>query len=317
MPFVRTVAGDVPSGSLGRTYCHEHLINDPGEHFTGGDVDLVLDDERLALRELEHFQDAGGGALVECTTEELGRDPAALRRLSEGSGVHIVAVTGHITPQHWRGVVPVEQRGEDELAERFISDLTRGMDGTEVRAGAIKVGTSEGEILPAEHRVIRAAAAAQRATGAPITTHTTAGTVALEQVAALEAAGADLSHVCVGHLDRRLRWDEHLSLAEAGVYLGYDCLGKTKYEPDERRIEFIVRLVDAGFGDRVCLGGDMARRSYLEAWGGSRGYRWILKEFLPRLHEAGLNEDVVQGFVIDNPARHLSWVDRGSDSGPV
>lgn len=307
MPFVRTVTGDVPAGSLGRTYCHEHLISHPGEHFTGGDVDLVLNDERLALQELEHFRHVGGGALVECTTEELGRDPQALRRLSQSSGAHIVAVTGHITPLHWSGVVPVEQRGQDELVERFISDLTRGMDETEVRAGAIKVGTSEDEILPAEHRVIRAAAAAQRATGAPITTHTTAGTVALEQVEALDDAGADLSHVCVGHLDRRLRWDAHLQLARTGVYLGYDCLGKTKYQPDEERIEFIVRLVDAGFGDRLCLGGDMARRSYLEAWGGDRGYRWILEDFVPRLRDAGLSDAVIDGLLIDNPARHLTW----------
>lgn len=307
MPLVRTVTGDVSAGSLGRTYCHEHLVSHPGEHFTGGDADLVLDDEQRALEELERFREAGGGAIVDCTTEELGRDAEGLRRLSERSDVHVVAVTGHITPQHWTGVVPVEQRGEDELVQRFVSDLTRGMDGTEVRAGAIKIGTSEGEILPAEHRVIRAAAAAQRATGAPITTHTTAGTVALEQVEALDEAGADLSHVCVGHLDRRLLWEEHLRLAQTGVYLGYDCLGKTKYQPDEERIEFIVRLVDAGFGDRICLGGDMARRSYLEAWGGDRGYRWILEDFVPRLRGAGLSGAAVDDLLVGNPARHLTW----------
>lgn len=304
---VRTVCGDVDPGSLGITYSHEHLLNDPGEHFTGGDTDLVLNDEDRALEELERFRDAGGGALVECTTEELGRHPEGLRRLSQRSGIAIVAVTGHITPQHWTGVVPVEERGEEELVERFVSDLTHGMDGTGIQAGAIKVGSSEGEITPAEHRVIRAAAAAQRETGAPITTHTTAGTVPVEQSRSLAEAGADLEHVCVGHLDRRLDADAHEQLARMGAYLGYDCIGKEKYQPDEARAQLIGRLVARGLADRICLGGDMARRSYLESWGGDRGYRFIIEEFVPRLRATGLDEGTIRGLLVDNPARHLTW----------
>ncbi len=101
--FVRTVTGDVSPAELGRTYCHEHLLTRPVDRLIDDDSDLLLDDEDKAAEELERFRAAGGGALVECTPVELGRDPDGMRRLSQRTGVSIVATTGHITPHYWRG----------------------------------------------------------------------------------------------------------------------------------------------------------------------------------------------------------------------
>lgn len=306
-PFVRTVTGDVPPGQLGVTYCHEHLLLRPAERLLGDPPDMLLDDEDRAAEELERFRAAGGGALVECTAPELGRDPAGLRRLSERTGVRVVAVTGHITPEYWDGVVDVGAMSEQTMAEEMRRDLLTGMGATDVRAGAIKIGTARERITPAQHRLIRAAATVQAETGAPITTHTTAGTAALAQARALLGAGADPAHVCVGHLDRRIDPEGHRRLARTGVRLGYDCLGKEQYQPDADRVELIAGLVADGFGDHICLGGDMARRSYLEAWGGGRGYRFILETFVPRLEQAGVSPDAVRRMLRDNPQQHLTW----------
>jgi predicted metal-dependent phosphotriesterase family hydrolase len=304
---VRTVTGDIPPGELGRVYCHEHLLTRPGPHVAGAGDDLRLDDERRALDELRRFAAAGGGALVEVTTPEFGRDAAGLARLAEASGIAIVCTTGHVSEEYWRGVLELDDATEAELAAEFVADVVDGIDATGVRAGIIKAGTSLDGATPTERRVLRAAAAAQRVTGAPITTHTTAGTAALEQVQLLEAAGASLDHVCIGHLDRRLVWDQHLELAQTGVFLGYDCVSKKQYATDEQRAEFIVRLVAEGFGGRVCLSGDLARRSYLTSWGGTPGYAYILEQFLPLLLRFGLPEPQASALVVDNPARFLTW----------
>jgi predicted metal-dependent phosphotriesterase family hydrolase len=304
---VRTVTGDISPGELGRVYCHEHLLTRPGPYVAGAGEDLRLDDERRALEELRRFAAAGGGALVEVTTPEFGRDAAGLAWLAEASGIAIVCTTGHVSEEYWKGVLQLDQATEAELAADFVADLVDGIDGTGVRAGIIKAGTSLDGATPTERRVLRAAASAQRVTGAPITTHTTAGTAALEQVQLLKAAGASLDHVCIGHLDRRLVWDEHLELARAGVFLGYDCVSKKQYAADEQRAEFIVRLAAEGFGDRVCLSGDLARRSYLTSWGGGPGYTHILEQFLPLLLRFGLTEPQARALVVDNPARLLAW----------
>lgn len=304
----RTVTGDVDAARLGAALCHEHLVTRPAERLLADGPDLLLDDEERAASELERFRAAGGGALIEVTTPEFGRDVAALVRLSERTGIHLVATAGHVSEEYWRGVLDLEARSESELVDELVRELVDGIGSTGARAGVIKIGTSLERATSTERKLIRAAAAAQRETGAPITTHTTAGTAAAEQATLLESAGADLERVCIGHLDRRLVWSDHLALARTGVYLGYDCVSKEQYEPDRLRAEFVARLAHEGFGDRVLLSGDLARRSYLEAWGGAPGYRYLLERFLPLVLEAGLDEQATRSLVVDNPARFVAWV---------
>jgi phosphotriesterase-related protein len=305
------VLGDVGPEALGAVYYHEHVITRPRGEWTGGDPDLVLDDEARALEELRGFREAGGGTIVDASPEELGRDPEALRRVSAASGVQVVATTGHICEAYWRGAIELAARSEEDLVEAFVRDLTVGLDGTDVRAGVIKVGSSEGGPTALERHVMGAGAAAHRATGAPIITHTTAGTAPLAQLDVLLEAGVDPGRVCVGHLDRRVDVPEHAEVARRGAYVGYDCVGKERYLPDAERVRSILELVEAGFGDRILLGGDMARRSDLRSWGGGPGYAFILGTFLLRLVAAGLPEERARALVVDNPARFLPW------SGPA
>jgi predicted metal-dependent phosphotriesterase family hydrolase len=96
VPRVRTVLGEIDSATLGRTYCHEHLLTRPAPRFTADGPDMVLDDEDRSAVELATLKEAGGHALVEASTPEFGRDASGLRRLSERSGVHVVCCTGHV-----------------------------------------------------------------------------------------------------------------------------------------------------------------------------------------------------------------------------
>jgi predicted metal-dependent phosphotriesterase family hydrolase len=306
-PFVRTVTGDVAPSELGVTYAHEHVLARPAGDWARSDPDLVIDDLDRAAVELEMFRSVGGGTLVDATTAELGRDAEGLHSLALRTGVNLVASTGHVCEEYWRGALSLEGIGEGALAARFTAELTQGIGDTRVRAGVIKVGSSLGGPTESERRLILAGAAAHRATGAPITTHTTAGTGAIEQIRALEGAGVDLSRVCVGHLDRRLVWSEHLAVAGTGVFLGYDCIGKEHYQPDAERVRFILRLVDEGFGGRILLAGDMARRRYLRAWGGGPGYLYIAGDFAGRLRAAGLDDPSTRRLLVDNPAAFLAW----------
>jgi phosphotriesterase-related protein len=276
--------------------------------------DLLLDDAERATRELAVFSAAGGDALVELTVPEFGRDVVALQQISRASGIHVVATTGHVSVDYWDGVLDVPSLSVDELVEEFVGDLLTGADGTDVRAGIIKAGSSLDEVTDAERRVITAAARAQAATGAPITTHTTAGTMAVEQAHILLASGADPTHVCLGHLDRRLRYEEHRALARDGFFLGYDCVSKDWYEPDSLRVQTILRLVDDGLAEHVLLSGDLARRSSWVSWGGGPGYSYIPWRFVPWLRREGLDETAIRLLTVDNPARLLAWRSPGTGS---
>ena len=317
MSMIQTVRGPVEAARLGVCYGHEHLLCAPPRlpaDPSPEDMDFVLDDEEAAVLEMQGFLKAGGSALVEMSTPDYGRDAAGLRRISERTGVHIVCATGYNKDPFSASFV--EGASVEDLAERFIGELAQGIDGTDIRAGLVKASSTLDEISPAAEKVFRAAAAAHLETGAPISTHTEAGTMALEQVRLLESLGVDPGRVVIGHMDRNLDVSHHLEVASTGVFLGYDQIGKGKYGPDRRRAEIMVCLTDAGYGKQILLGSDLARRSYWPAWGHAEGpgFSCILKEFVPRLQEMGLHDAALRDLLIGNPARAFAFAELPADA---
>jgi predicted metal-dependent phosphotriesterase family hydrolase len=305
---VHTVLGEIDPSELGVTYAHEHLLTAPSERLLAGSDDMLLDSLDKSAAEMELFKQAGGNAIVELTCSEYGRDGAGLAELSRRTGVHVIAATGHIMEGYWRGVLDLSDRSIASLVEEMENDLTKGFpDGPGVRGGVVKVGTSKEAVHLDEEKMLRAAAQVQRDLGVPITTHTSAGHLPLEQVRIFEQAGADLEHVCIGHQDRRLVWDDHLAIVKSGCRIGYDCISKEHYEPEVKRIEFVKRLVDAGYGDHVVFSGDIARRSYLTSYGGGPGFTYILWRFVPWLWSEGVSHEATDRILIANPTKLFTW----------
>lgn len=302
---VRTVGGDLDALQLGPTSFHEHLLFSP---LARDDLDLQIDDEDRAAADLEEFRTSGGSGIVDATVSELGRDAEGVARLARRTGIEVVLACGHTSQEWWGTSQSLESRSVPDLADEMITELTIGVGTSGVRAGVIKVGTSLNEITPAERRMIRAAAVAQQAVGAPIITHTTEGTAGMDQVRELDAAGADLSRVCVGHLDRRLDWEVHSEIALTGVFLGFDQISKERHQPDQERARFISRLVAEGFGAQVLLGCDLARRNDLTSWGGSPGRGYLMRGFVRLLGHMGVADEAVTSLLVDNPRRFLAWV---------
>lgn len=296
------MTGDIRPEQLGRTHCHEHVLFRPVID-RGGDLRRI--DPAGARAELASFRASGGSGLVDATVVELGRDPEALAEASRATGVHIVMATGHTAREWWDGALALDRASVGQLAEEMVADLTEGIGSTSVTAGVIKVGTSLDEMDPAEIRIIEAAASAHASTGAPITTHTTAGTLGIDQLRLLSHHGVSSDRICIGHLDRRMVLADHAAIAEAGAYVGYDQISKQRHAPDRRRAEMIAQLVTAGYGDRILLGCDLARQSDLASQGGP-GLTHLLDRFVPLLAEFVTDGDI-QRMLVDNPRRFLTW----------
>lgn len=304
MPFIRTVLGDIDPTDLGVCYPHEHVLCSPPPDVA--DRDLEMDSEAAAIQELTWFKQAGGHALVDMTPADYGRNAPGMKRVSEATGIHIIATTGLHKDKYSARMV--KDKSIEELADHFARDVMEGVDGTDIKAGVIKAASSLNTITPNEEKVFRAAAKAHHMTGAAISTHTEAGTMGLEQIQLLTAEGADPQHIIIGHIDRKLEWDYHLAMLKTGVTLSYDQISKEKYVPDSQRVEFILRLVKEGFGKQIVLGGDLARKSYWPSYGtgGGPGLTYILWRFIPWLRSEGLSEDAIQDLLVNNPARVLA-----------
>jgi phosphotriesterase-related protein len=69
---------------------------------------------------------------------------------------------------------------------------------------------------------------------------------------------------------------------------------------DEEAARAIVKLVEAGYTDRILLSHDVFLKMMLTRYGGN-GYAYIPRHFLPRLRRHGLHEAILNQMMQDNP----------------
>jgi predicted metal-dependent phosphotriesterase family hydrolase len=305
-----TVKGSISPEAAGFTLCHEHLLCDLWPLFPS--YNNILDDENLAIQELRLYKEAGGTTLVDCTSIGLGRNPEALRRISEATGVNIIMGTGWYREE----VYPtrVFEQSTNELAAFMVREIQEGADQTRVCAGMIgEIGTERYHITPAQERVFRASARAQRQTGVSVWTHTTHfGELALEQIELLREEGVPADRIVISHLGDRFQSDRFEAIANQGVYLGIDNIGYAGegYPGDDVRAHNILRLIAAGHLEQIMLSLDICTKSHLRAYGG-KGYAYLQQKFLPRLTALGVTAEQVYFMTELNPRRALSFEFQG------
>jgi phosphotriesterase-related protein len=301
--IVRTVLADIDPSQLGVASAHEHVIQD---HFPiWGDADLTIKDEEEMARELTLARQAGIRSVGELSTVDTNHDLDALTRIAAQSGVHIIGSTGWFFGQH---LPPLVRAGDvGRLAAIMEHDVRVGTAMTGARAGVIgEIGWSANEALTPELRVFEAAALVYKRTGVPIYTHTTAGTLAAEEVHFLTTRGVDPRKIAVSHMDTNGSLDYHLAVAQRGAYLSFDRIGNPTDLTDEQRVDLIVRLIDKGHVRRILLGQDTARQRDLAGRGG-RGYAALITRFLPRLRQAGVDEASIGTMTIDNARAYFAF----------
>jgi phosphotriesterase-related protein len=354
MSIVMTVLGPVESADIGITLPHEHLLIDARDTWftscaytsslAGFDQEqpltaenrwavsrdpralrdnLVMGDRALAARELEFFREVGGSCVVDVSSIGLRQPTHAqdLKWISQETGVHIVAGSGFYLPDSYPSYV--ETASARELAEKVIADLTDGIDGSGVTAGVIgEIGTTE--LDATQEKVLRASALAYKATGAPISVHTSFECMeALRIAEILTSEGVPSDAVIMGHMDENLvrfrpepvleMLDYHIRVAETGVWIEYDTFGSEFYwdidggqEPrDTDRVAGVVRLIEAGFENQLLLSHDIWIKQCLRRYGGW-GFDHIVRSVVPMLMRAGLSKGQVDRLLLENPVRAIS-----------
>lgn len=172
--YAMTVDGPVGERELGTTYVHEHLLVKP-QSDDPKYRDYTLDDRDKSAQESRAFFRAGGRTLVEMTPIHYGRDVRGYRAIARAAQIQVICTTGFHKEEFmppWFG-----DRSEEDLFELVKREALEGIDGTDIRPGVIKFGTSYGTVTRLEEKAIRVAARAQRELGIPISTHCDKGTM--------------------------------------------------------------------------------------------------------------------------------------------
>ena len=313
---IRTVLGDIAPEPWGITNAHAHLVGAADASkppFTGTDPSELVMTIEDSLPELEDFARAGGFCLVDLTPMGMGRDPQALVRASEETGVHIVMGAGIYHEAHHPD--RIAGMDEDGIAEHLIREITEGVDGTGVRAGIIgEQGTYIGPITEREQTVFRASAIAAAETGAAVSTHTHLGRNALDQIDILTGRGLDPDRIVIGHLDDA---EPDLVLIREiiarGAWAQFDDIGYEYYTErlqiqmatDAVRAQKLLRLAEEGLADRVILASDFGMQRHLRARGGP-GLAVLAEGFRRTALAEGVPEEVLDRCMTANPAAALT-----------
>jgi len=317
MTKVQTVLGPVDADQLGFTLSHEHVVcGSPGvvrawPALFGGREALLARAHKVLVR----VREDGVRTMVDATTFDLGREVDVLVDASRASGVHIVAASGMwLAPS-----LAITARTTQQLTDWFTADVETGLDGTDVRAGIIKVA-SETELTPMEERVLEAAARAHVATGVPILTHSLARVrMGEQQAAVLERFGVDPGRVVIGHTDDATDIGYPLGLLDRGYLVGFDRLPNGRLpeygtQSVEARMDMLAELAARGYADQVVMSHDDPiwaglltdedQRRHVES--NPDVISFIPRTILPGLRERGVSEDAIEGMTIRAPRRWLA-----------
>ncbi len=339
---VQTVLGLISPDELGVTLPHEHLIDDGScyfvepdhasdremahkavsvdilwwlrYHFTQNIDEVMLRDERLAIEEAMRFKLAGGNTIVEVTNVGLGRDPAALARISRTTGLHVLMGSGYyLAVSHGP---QMDAMSEDEIVDEIIRDIMEGVGTTGIRAGLIgEIGCSW-PLLPNERKSLCAAGRAQKLTGATMHVHPGRNQQApMEVVDILEDVGADLSRTIIDHVERTYRdVRQTIELAKTGCCIEYDLFGREGYYPinlnlpnDSQRINELMQLIDEGYLNQLLISHDIWTKTQCCNYGGW-GYAHILNNVVPIMLAKGMTREQIRTIMVDNPRRMFTFV---------
>jgi phosphotriesterase-related protein len=360
MPKVMTVRGPIEPGDLGWTSLHEHILVDLVACYRdrfgrGGDLpdrelvpenrsglrhalilssdNLRLEDEGMMTGEVQDFRDAGGNAIVETGSPGIrsAEDVQTFVRISEATGVHIVACTGLYAEDSW----PERFRRltADEYAAYLREEIATGIGGSGVMPGQIKVAY-EGPSEPAD-AYTRAAAIVSRESGLSLQVHVGL----LRDNADMRDAFLPLLYGTEGvpektvicHVENwlgMLHIDElvndptsvpqdlslHKEVLDRGFNVCFTCVGAEwdlegmglAHRPDWFYAAGMVALIKAGYAGQITLGHDVFTKMNTRR-GGGEGYTRIQRFIIPALLRAGVSQEDIEQITVRNPARILAY----------
>lgn len=341
---INTVSGPITREQLGVVAPHEHVLLDQSNHYqavpTPGITDpenqkvemwnlgilsrdcfalkdnTILDNEEDQTEEVAFFKRAGGDTLVDASLPGIGRDPQVLLRVSQRTGLNVIMGTGfYVGATHPEELQFMNER---QIADIMVKELTEGVDGTDIRAGYIgEIGISE-VFDDKERKVLRAAAIAQKDTGAAINVHINPWTTnGLEAADILLEAGVAPERICISHVDVENREDYIYALLKKGVYIEFDNFGKEYYirrevrhsgyglfVHDTDRVTLLKKLIDDGYLRQLLLSCDLCLKNLMHKYGGW-GYDHVLTNIVPMMEDEGITGAQIRTLLVENPADWL------------
>lgn len=311
-----TTAGEMSKDDVNNVLAHQHVFVEFGVDVPTAYVDSTPEEVYDVIGPLiDNVKDRGYGVFVDSTPEGVGFRPDIVKYVADTSGLPAMMVTG----LYYDKYIPDWARNGtvDDIANWMIGQLNVGIGDTGVKAGWIKLsqgGDDTGPITEAEMKVLEAACEAQKETGAFVGSHILTSKTALAAQEAFTRFGCKADRFMWIHAPYTAFAEENgidklVEFADNGGWISHDFIGSQFWaawldgeNPDERQIEWLNALIDAGHEDRLIIGTDTG-------WydpGFPEGfvvepYDQIVESFVPSMEAAGYSAELINKLMHENP----------------
>lgn len=312
---IQTVLGLVDANKLMHIQPHEHLMIESG-NASNINPDLCIDDIQKSIKEVMDYKKCGGSAILDAQPVGSGRLASDLVTIAQKTDVHIIASTGFhkemfYWEDHW-----IHQCSSELLYEMFIEEIENGMfigntietprERIKGKAGMIKAAIDFNGLTEYYTPKFEAAAQASTDTGVPIMVHIEKGSDPFDIINFLTNQKVKPKQIILCHLDRTHHdYKLHEEIAETGVFLEYDTIGRFKYHKDEKEADLILHMLEKGYSNSLLLSLDTTR-SRLSSYNGKIGLTYLIHTFIPRLLNLGVNRETIRLLTYKNPREALS-----------
>ena len=301
-PIVQTVLGPKAVNDIGWTLAHEHFFTT-----TYDAPGMYLANPNIALLELSEAREAGTRTVIDLTTFDLGRDPIAIRELSDRANVNIIMGTGWYTHKTYPDSLAFTST--NQLTEELLRDIEIGVDG--VRPGVIgEIGVAGARVEAREERVLRAVGRAHAKCGLPIFLHQQRVFSGPEALGILMEEGVQPDRVVFCHMDSISNPDAHAAAIDLGVWLsydriqGWDLVHQLRPWEVEHRHDLLSRARTEGYLGRILLSTDCCVLGDLASYGGP-GYAYTHGSFAAQMRDRGFTHAELDAVFSANPQRLL------------
>ncbi len=310
--IIRTVTGDINGSETGNVLMHEHI--------RCASYDMIkafgkrwLDDERLEeysvsiLKELK--KRFGVDIFVDGTPSDLRRDVDLFKRISQRSGVHIVASTGfYLFPS-----MISSQRTAEDLANWLLLECESGMDGTDITPGILKCAADGQEMSYDSQKRVSALSIVQHETGLPLYAHCSHKSPLTDTMTEIfERYNANPEQIILGHASRKTDPDYLEKVLSKGYYI---CIDQSFDGSEEKVSKAVYELCRRGFEDKILFSHDRSLYNDFEATDRTgldypeqvhiQRFAFLFERLIPKLKEEGCTDAQIEKFTCKNAIKVL------------
>lgn len=296
-----TVTGEIQSNKMGFTLPHEHILVDfIGAEETGKHRYNPKEVIKVMFPYLMDIQKLGVTTFIDCTPMYLARDVSILKELANRTKLNILTNTGLYGREPY---IPKQAYTQsiEKLAGQWIQEANEGIEGTGIKPGFIKTAVDGGKFTDIEKKLIEVAAVVSKKTNLTIATHTCFGEKAIQILEVLEAYDVNPQKWIFVHANIEEKIELISQVAERGAWIELDGVGQEGQ--NDKIINILDILLDQEYQDQILLSQDAGCFFVGEPNGGEiRPFSPFITEFLPMLHDHGIQDNLIQKITVENPA---------------